>query len=160
MEIIGYKVCNGPRHDLLNSVREKSLESVFKVVKDFDASQDNPWPLLYKELDNKYPNSKFILTVRYEEKWIKSLVNYSGYKSTDMRKWIYGIGYPLGNEELYINVYNKHIADVKEYFRNRPNDLLVIDLTVGEGWEKICSFPGKQIPNKDFPHTNKGTYHE
>ena len=73
-----------------------------------------------------------------------------------MRNWIYGIGYPLGNEELYVEVYRKHIADVKEYFKNRPDDLLVIDVTSGDGWEKLCNFLEKEIPRKAFPHVNKG----
>jgi len=156
--ILGYSVCGWPRHDLLNSVKIKKHKTIFKVVNSYDAFQDNPWPLIYKTLDKKFPDSKFILTVRDEEKWIKSIVNYLGNDSTDMRKWIYGIGYPLCNEELYLSVYKKHILDVKEYFKNRPNDLLIMDLTAGEGWEKICQFLGKQIPEKVFPHANKGEY--
>jgi hypothetical protein len=112
------------------------------VVNSYDAFQDNPWPLLYKTLDNNYPGSKFILTLRDENGCINSVVNHFGNKGREMRKWIYGIGYPLGNEELYLSVYNKHILDVKEYFRNRPNDFLTIDLTAGEGWERICPFLG------------------
>ena len=114
LEILGYSVCGGPRQDLLNSVKENKYKSVFKVVNSYDAFQDNPWPLIYKTMDKKFPDSKFILTVRDEDKWIKSIVNYLGVESTDMRKWIYGIGYPLGNEELYLNVYKKHILEVKE----------------------------------------------
>ncbi len=157
LEILGYKVC-GPRQDLLETIKQKNYKAVFKAVNNYDAFQDNPWPLIYKTLDKKYPGSKFILTVRDEGKWIKSIVNYLGNESTEMRKWIYGIGYPLGNEKLYINVFKRHIADVKEYFKNRPNDLLITDLTAGEGWEKICPFLEKQIPEKDFPYANRGIY--
>ncbi|RLD45736.1 MAG: hypothetical protein DRJ05_00225 [Bacteroidetes bacterium] len=156
-EMLGYKV-TGYRKDLLEPIKRKKYKAISRVVKEHDAFQDNPWPLLYKTLDKKFPGSKFILTIRDDEKWIKSVVNFFGNESTDMRKWIYGIGYPSGNEELYLRVYKKHNADVKEYFKNRPNDLLLIDLTTGEGWEKICPFLGKQIPKKNFPHINKGIY--
>ncbi len=159
LEILGYSVC-GPRQDLLNSIKEKNYKSVFGIVKDYDAFQDNPWPLMYKKLDKKFPGSKFILTVRDEDKWIKSIVHYFGSKNTEMRKWIYGIGCPNGNEELYLNVYKKHILEVKEYFKNRPDNLLVIDLTAGEGWEQICPFLEKQFPEKNFPHVNKGIYNK
>ena len=157
LEALGLNVC-GPRQDLLEAIIRKKYRAVFKVVKDYDAFQDNPWPLLFKILDKKFPGSKFILTARNEDKWIKSIVNHFGDESTDMREWIYGIGYPLGNEEIYLNVFKRHIADVKEYFKNRPNDLLITDLTAGEGWEKICPFLEKQIPEKDFPYANRGIY--
>jgi len=157
LEALGYNVC-GPRQDLLDTIKQKKYRAVFKVVKDYDAFQDSPWPFLYKTLDKKFPDSKFILTIRNEDKWIKSIVNHFDIESNDMRKWIYGIGYPLGNEEHYIKVYKKHIADVMEYFKSRPKDLLVIDLTDGEGWERICPFLEKQYPEEDFPHVNKGDY--
>jgi hypothetical protein len=41
-----------------------------------------------------------------------------------------------------------------EYFKDRPEDLLVIDFTKGEEWEKLCSFLRKDIPTEDFPHYN------
>jgi hypothetical protein len=156
LEALGFNVC-GPRQDLLGAVKREKYRAVFRVVNNFDAFQDNPWPVLYEKLDKKFPDSKFILTVRDEDKWIKSIINHFGSVDSNMRRWIYGIGYPLGNEELYLKVYKKHNAEVMEYFSARPNDLLIIDLTAGEGWEKICPFLGKQIPEKDFPHVNKGT---
>ena len=157
LEILGYRVC-GPRQDLLPLVKQGRYRGVFDVVERYDAFQDNPWPMLYKILDLEYPGSKFILTVRDEEKWIKSVVNYFGDKETSMRKWIYGLGSPKGNEELYINTFKKHNSDVKRYFLNRPDDLLVIDLTAGEGWEMLCSFLEKNQPREPFPHFNKGKY--
>ena len=34
---------------------------------------DNPMPLLYEKLDKAYPNSKFVLTIRNEHEWLKSV---------------------------------------------------------------------------------------
>ena len=34
-------------------------------------------------------------------------------------------------------------------------DLLIIDITKGEGWEKLCLFLNKEIPNTEFPHRHK-----
>lgn len=48
-----------------------------------------------------------------------------------MRKWIYGAGSPLGNEAIYIRRFEAHNAEVLEYFRRRPNDLLVMRLAAG-----------------------------
>ena len=37
-----------------------------------------------------------------------------------------------------------------------PADLLILDITKGEGFEKICPFLGIDLPREEFPHWNKG----
>jgi hypothetical protein len=49
-------------------------------------------------------------------------------------------------------VYDTHRANVISYFKDRPGDLLVMDVCGGEGWEKLCPFLGLAIPNVPFPH--------
>ena len=36
-------------------------------IKEYDAVFDNPIPSIFPQLDYKYPNSKFILTLRNEK---------------------------------------------------------------------------------------------
>ncbi len=74
-----------------------------------------------------------------------------------MRKWIYGVGCPEGNEEVYVKRFEQHNKEVIDYFKDRPNDLLVLDLAKGDGWEKLCSFLGADIPNVPFPHAHKAS---
>ncbi len=121
------------------------------------AFQDNPWPIIYKELDSKYPGSKFILTLREPDLWINSQVKHFGLNETPMRKWIYGEGSPVSNEDTYINRFKSHNAEVIEYFSHRPQDLLILNIEEGDGWEKLCLFIGKDIPASPFPHTNKAS---
>ena len=71
-----------------------------------------------------------------------------------MRTWIYGVGHPGGNEPIYLDRYLRHNDEVREYFRNRPDDFLVMDITQGDGWEVLCSFLGKQRPVGKFPQIN------
>jgi hypothetical protein len=33
-----------------------------------------------------------------------------------------------------------------EHFKDRSEQLLVLNLTASEGWTKLCPFPGEQIP--------------
>jgi hypothetical protein len=127
----------------------------YGLVDQYDAFQDSPWPIIYKELDIKYPHSKFILTLRDSETWIKSQVKHFGRKKTPMRKWIYGVGCPESNEKIYITRFENHNEEVKSYFKDRPQDLLILDLTKGDGWKKLCPFLGAEIPNISFPHANK-----
>ena len=55
-----------------------------------------------------------------------------------MGEWIYGVGSPEGNEEIYIQRYLTTQSRSFAYFRERLNDLLILDLKKGDGWEKLC----------------------
>jgi len=156
-EILGYKVC-GCRGYLAENIKRGDLETVFNMAEQYSAFQDVPWAILYKELDRRFPNSKFILTIRDPDKWIKSNVNYFRDEETEMRKIIYGGGGPKGNEQKFLDRYNRHNREVVEYFKDRSNDLLVMDLARGDGWVKLCGFLGRDIPPGPFPNINKARY--
>lgn len=137
------------------NIKFNALEKSEKFINNYDAFQDNPWPILFKELDKLVPNSKFILTVRNNESWVKSVVNYFGNNETEMRKWIYGYGSPVNNEKVYLSIYKKHNNSVKEYFSKRKSDLLIMDIEHGSGWHELCSFLElDDIPQSPFPHEN------
>ena len=153
---LGYRV-TGP-----NGVRDPDIQKnvyamAYDLVDQYDAFQDNPWPIIYKELDAKCPKSKFILTLRDSESWIRSQVGHFGREETPMRKWIYGVGCPKDNEDIYIKRFEDHNKAVKNHFKERANDLLIMELSKGDGWEKLCPFLGKGIPDIPFPHANKAS---
>lgn len=153
LKILGYSV-TGP-----NGVRDPNISSnvyamAYELVERYDAFQDNPWPLLYRDLDKRYPGSKFILTLRQPEQWIRSQVRHFGTRETPMRRWIYGKGSPEGNEAIYLERFEAHNTEVLSYFRDRPNDLLVMDVTSFDGWPQLCSFLDVAIPPVPFPHAN------
>ena len=144
---LGYKVV-GARLDLYNSLSRGDLKPAFEISKEFNALQDVPWAALYKELDNEYPGSKFILTIRDEEEWLNSAKKHFKSKNYEMHKWLYGKGVIDGNEKVYIERYKKHNKDVITYFKQRPNDFLVLNLSKNKGWESLCDFLGKPIKKK------------
>lgn len=154
LKILGYKVMAG--HSISDqNVSENAMIKSIELVKKYDAFEDNPWPILYKELDKKFPGSKFILTVRDSDSWIKSQVKHFGEEITPMREWIYGVGSPKGNEQVYLNRYEQHNKEVREYFKNRPDDFVEINFSSKENnWEKICKLLNKKLPKVNFPHTN------
>ena len=159
LSYLGYRV-TGPNWVDNPNIGEEVYEMAFDLVSRFDAFQDNPWPILYKELDGKFPGSKFILTLRSTDDWIRSMVNHFNEEETPMREWIYGVGYPKGNEDIYVARYERHNRDVCEYFHDRGNDLLVLNITAGEGWEKLCPFLGKRVPPVRFPCANRASERE
>jgi len=155
LEILGYKV-TGP-NDTKADYTEDGLEfeRYLEIIEKYDAFQDNPWPLFYREIYTHFPHAKFILTVRDAEQWIKSVVDYFGQKQTPMRRYIYGAfaGSPVGNESHYLQRYLRHNDEVKTFFHGKENFLLM-DITKGDGWESLCPFLGKEIPDTPFPYEN------
>ncbi len=146
LEILGYKAMHYP----------DSLDWIDK----YDAATDIPVASSYKELDKKYPNAKFILTVRDLKSWFRSMDTHSVLHpfhakseiSLAWRKKTWGsVDF---NEARRKRVYKKHVREVKEYFKKRKNKLLIMDICGGDGWEKLCPFLNKPIPKRKFPKLN------
>jgi len=165
LEVLGYKVCHraAPLREslghkqMINLLRERSLAPIYEVARLYNAFHDNPWFWLFKELDNEFPDSKFILTLRDEDAWLKSAKNYFGSSKSDFRELIYGKGSMAGNEERYLNRYIRHNEEVRQWFAKKPGRLLEIDITNKPEWSDICHFLEKPIPDKPFPHLNKNS---
>lgn len=155
---LGYRVTGsfGTRDP---DIADKVHELAYAKVAEFDAFEDNPWPVLYKELDERFPGSKFILTRRPAASWIRSQVKDFASTETPMRRWIYGenAGCPEGNEEIYVARYERHNSEVLDYFKDRSGDLLVMDIPQDAGWTRLCEFLGHEVPSEPFPHANKAS---
>ncbi len=154
---LGYSVC-GVRYDLIEAVRRKDLKKICDVVDQFDAVQDNPWPLLYQELDQLYPGSKFILTVRDANEWYGSVLNHFNTTPSHMQELIYGYSYPADHKTEFLTIYRRHNLKVSQYFADRPSDFLTLDITQDPTWNQLCSFLERPVPLMPFPHFNKGAY--
>jgi hypothetical protein len=158
LQTLGYRV-TGPNGVKDPDIAKNVYHMAHALVERYDAFQDNPWPIIYKELDLRYPNSKFILTLRSSESWIQSQVRHFGYEETPMRKWIYGVGCPKGHEDIYVRRFESHNTEVLDHFRGR-RDLLVMDLAKGDGWDKLCPFLDVDVPDIPFPHANRAADRE
>ncbi len=154
LEALGYRVM-GPVGIENKNIGRDVLKLTFPLVEQYDAFQDNPWPIIYKELDQQFPGSKFILTTRDSASWIKSAVDHFGVKIKPMHVWIYGVKTAAGNESVYIERYERHNREVQEYFSQRPDDFLLLDLKDPDPWSKVCAFLGCERPDIPYPHANK-----
>ncbi len=154
---LGYSVV-GARLDMVHPLRRGDINEVLDVAAQFDALQDVPWATLYAELDERFPDSRFILTVRDEQAWLRSALRHFGETDIPMHEWLYGDGQMAGNEAIYLERFRRHYADVKKYFKAREQDLLVLNLAAGEGWKEICQFLDQTVPGEPFPHTNKSPH--
>lgn len=153
LRTLGYRV-TGPFGVNERQDPDTTLRCALKIIEEYDAAQDNPWPFLYREIDGTYPGSKFVLTLRDPDDWIRSVVNHFGGTSTPMREWIYGVGDPRGNEGQYLEVYERHNRTVAEHFAGRPDDFMILRGGANDGWSSLCDFLGKPEPTTPYPHLN------
>lgn len=155
LKALGYRVRDGG-FELFPAAVRKDEERILKALEPYDAVEDNPWPLLYREIDAQVRGAKFILTVRDEEEWIRSVSRHIGDLRSPMHEWIYGVGKGLPKEdpENALRVYREHNRSVREYFSDRPDDFLELDFSKGDEWERLCRFLGVEVPDALFPHSN------
>ena len=153
LENLDYRVC-GPVRVKDPDIAKNASSLIHSLVPSYDAFQDDPWPLFYEDLDRRYPGSRFILTVRSPDAWIDSAVAYFGDHDTPMRYYIYGVGRPKGNERIFLERYHRHNDEVRRYFRNRPEDILTMDITRGDSYDPLCTFLGRDRPDVEFPRLN------
>ncbi len=135
------------------------------ILRHYDALTDTPVVPYYPQFDAIYPGSKFILTVREKESWLRSAekhwtqFDFRGAEPPQAPFWrkfgefidccVYGCH--AFQRERFSYVYDTHIENVRRYFQDRPGDLLVMNICAGEGWEVLCPFLGREPPDILFP---------
>ena len=166
LTLLGYRTASFVSHKTEEQGKTTWFAGDFETdsLADFDAAVDLPIPIFYPQLDERYPGSKFILTIREPESWLASVRrHWARWPITDdsagryrqmLRLAMYGMhGFSAARMK---SVYETHVHKVRRYFRARPQDLLVIDISQGEGWEKLCPFLNVAVPLSKFPWLNKG----
>jgi hypothetical protein len=126
-----------------------------------DAATDLPLGTYFRELDDRYPGSRFILTERPVESWIVSVEKQfrdqpdpvSQYRR-DVRFAAYGVS--IFNEARFRRILDEHSRAVRDHFRDRPGQLLIQNYFAGDGWDSLCGFLGKPVPATDFPNVKPG----
>lgn len=131
----------------------------------FNSAVDWPTAGFYRELIKEYPKAKFILTERSPESWADSFGStiYKLVKGRDkgpeqMRDWLDMVdevltktGFPDGlDRDGLMQGFIAHNKAVRETI---PEDQLLI-FQVKEGWEPLCKFLNKPVPDMPFPRSN------
>ena len=160
LQILGYRVCGfvNPKPEQTPDTISKAelFETRYKpLLNEYDAFEDTPWFIFYKELLDLYPDAKFILTVRNEEQWYSSMVKHFGGFDRAIFRWVYdGKGDPIDNKTQFINTYREHNDQVINHFKNHSNFLLM-NMPEDFNWNVLCNFLNCSIPLfGDFPHAN------
>ena len=98
----------------------------------------------YHLLSQFYPNALYILTIRDLQPWLESCHKHQK-KASRFPAWN-----PFWTQQ---NDWMKLSHD-KIKTSERFESLLVLDVCGGDGWEKLCPFLGKPIPDQPFPCRN------
>ena len=152
LQFLGYRVYGGDKNLMKYTNAEDLKAYIKKTLDSWDAAQDMPWPLYYKELYEVYPDAKFILTIRNTNKWIKSVVNYFASIRIPLHKKIYEVPCAEGYEKEYKAIYNKHNQDVIEFF-SKKNNFLLMESKRNFNYNTLCTFLElKYVPQEVFPH--------
>jgi hypothetical protein len=112
----------------------------------------------FVELDRAYPGSKFVLSVRDADDWVASRLRHA-----ERNRELRDLGLPHGeflelDVDAWVAERAAHHESVFAHFAGRPDDLLVIDVCDGQGWERLAPFLGwGRLPEREFPWENRAT---
>ena len=158
LEILGYKTRD---YIGVSSYTRGELSSIdLAEIEANDAFTDTPIPSFYRELDSHYPGSKFILTIRDTNGWLQSCKKQFTSKlseklnaaSNQLFMDLYGS--TIYDESKFTKGYEQFTSGVHQHFKDRPQDLLVMDIAADDGWEKLCPFLNVPVPDVPFPKAN------
>jgi hypothetical protein len=171
LEILGF----GPCHHMKELNANPAQRALWRAIARGDRSNSAPdweqafadyrsctdWPsaFYWRELSAAYPDAKIILTLRDAESWYASvqktiLKSIMGNADPD------SVGVSLIAERVFggrlddrahaIAVFEKNSAEVQAAF---DVDRLLVH-RLGDGWDALCRFLGKSVPDAPFPHSN------
>jgi len=167
LTILGFKCAHWPSAHWAKAVwREMNQFGRSPTLERCYAATDLPIPMLFRKLDAAYPRSKFILTIRDEQDWLTSVRNHwdprlnpfrAAWDNDPFSNRVHQILYGRTDFEptVFLERYRRHNAEVIEHFKDRPEDLLVMDMGKGGDWSELCRFLNVPNPDKPYPLTNK-----
>ena len=136
----------------------------------YTATVDFPACCAWRELYDKYPEAKVVLTVRDPEAWwastarviyptrtlyptwLKRMVPFTQrwLDMVDSLVWSGTFHGRFPDKSYAIGVFNDHIREVQAYCD--PGRLLTFE--VSQGWRPLCDFLDVPVPAQPFPHLN------
>ena len=153
MNTLGYDVlsCNWPIENRLGDpeLSQEQEKKIKDVASKYSAFSDSPWLNIYKKLYEWYPHSKYVLTLRATPEKLA------------MSEYYHALSHEVKKEDIpppshYIDKYNKHNEEVRDFFQDKPGQLLEMCFENGDGWDKLCSYLEVTPPSQvSFPHVNK-----
>ena len=179
----GYTVGDQAKAEyLIEDWYKRDFKSTLEYCENYDAFQDVPFSLPYTFifLEQHFPQAKFILTIRDSpEQWYSSLTafhskvlcngtripniqdlksatyRYEGYAYTTHKAMFNTPDEDLYNKEILISYYENYVDSVQDYFRSKPEKLLVINVAKDGDYSRLCKFLEKPCTETGLSWVNK-----
>ncbi|HEU4428682.1 MAG TPA: sulfotransferase [Myxococcota bacterium] len=164
-EILGL----GPRAPRPDPARKRATRALFErgdyepalaLAARFRAFEDRPFNVweMYRRLDERFPGSFFILTVREPEAWWKSVDHWIHVTKPHLReRYVQHLRAADDSKDSMLRGYLRYNQEVRDYFAGRE-DFLAFDPTAGLGWGPLCEFLRVPVPSVPFPQRNRQSY--
>lgn len=137
-----------------------------ETFRNYVSAVDWPSAFYWRQLAAHFPKAKVLLTLRSPESWydsfsrtiLPSLETSTTSDSVGTKVILEGVfGGRAADRDHAIAVFERNTAEVKAAIP--PERLLVYH--VGDGWEPLCRFLGKPVPETPYPHRNSAEeFHE
>lgn len=125
-------------------------------IDSYQFANDLPIPARFEELDDRFPDARFIYTTRDMDSWLDSCKRHWGKMNNlvirpqwmnEYRLEMYGVD--DFNADAFRKAYIRHDEHVRDYFGSR-DDFLVMNIVGGQGWERLLPF--LDLGMTKFPH--------
>jgi hypothetical protein len=155
---------------LATEVMQGDYSAVAPLVEKYDAFGDWPWPIIYPTLARRFPDAKFILTLREsEDAWLASALRHAhrAWKAGHLREHLEFINQLTGADVVRSKLrlqhyYRIHAWGIRHFFDKSlgaPERLLTVNWgnPSTNHWAPLSEFLDKPVPAGDvpFPHENK-----
>ncbi len=183
MQMLGFRSIHYDQSRLNDVLFGENQSPSFRRYDDVEAVFDLPAACFYRELLEAYPDAKVILTIRDLESWWRSIdvhfnqlaqvadeerfavraarrlgVRFKNSETDIFRRRLrnFAYGSPTATEFLYKKRFAEHNEAVISSVP--PTRLLIMNLSTGDGWEKLCAFLERPVPALPFPHAHLTDY--
>ena len=184
---LGYRVGNERAAEIFfDDWTQKTYSRILRFCYSARAFQDVPFSLpgMYVELHQRFPDSKFVLTIRDSaQQWYQSVIRFhakiwsdDGHcpptrRNLENADYIYK-GWPAAfcrevfqtppedpyNRVVLLQFYKNHVASASAYFSTFPDAFLQLNIAQPGALKKMCGFLGRPYPGGEFPWKNRMTW--
>lgn len=105
--------------------------------------------------DAQYPGSRFIVTVRALDPWLDSVRRHVEKNQQRKARGEYTGEFLDVDLDAWTELWTEHHQRVADHFAERDGDLLVMNITEGDGWDALAPFLRHPIPLEPFPFENR-----
>jgi hypothetical protein len=162
----GSDLVSKPQHwPLWQQAINGQLSDFDEIFRDYGSVADAPGWYFFRQLSNRYPDAKVVLTVRDPNAWFEStqatvLSDRIGAMLTKAPMPLSSIvhtiflrsaGPRMHDRDYMIEWFERHNEEVRRAIK--PEQLLTYE--VKEGWKPLCRFLSVPVPSEPFPRSNE-----